>query len=265
MPTNHSLKRRLLLCVAVALTAFFGVSVFLLDGLFQRIADRSLGELLDAQMLALIGAAASDSEGGIASTAASFEVRLQTPGSGLYAEIRERDGNAIWRSPSMAGTFLDFASAIQPGERRLEFITLPRGERVAVARRGISWDRAGRAPQQLVFTVASSLAPYDEQLLRFRQQLIGGFMVLGLLLVITLALLLRWVMSPLERLETEIGEVEAAQRTALGTDYPRELQGVARNLNALLDGERRRITRYRDTLGNLAHSLKTPLRSSERR
>jgi two-component system sensor histidine kinase PhoQ len=34
---------------------------------------------------------------------------------------------------------------------------------------------------------------------------------------------------------------------------------VTSNLNALLDGERQRIKRYRDTLGNLAHSLKTPL------
>jgi two-component system sensor histidine kinase PhoQ len=34
---------------------------------------------------------------------------------------------------------------------------------------------------------------------------------------------------------------------------------VAGNLNALLLGERRRVSRYRDTLGNLAHSLKTPL------
>ena len=41
--------------------------------------------------------------------------------------------------------------------------------------------------------------------------------------------------------------------------WPRELAAVTSNLNALLDGERTRIRRYRDTLGNLAHSLKTPL------
>jgi two-component system sensor histidine kinase PhoQ len=34
---------------------------------------------------------------------------------------------------------------------------------------------------------------------------------------------------------------------------------VASNLNTLLVGERKRVARYRDTLGNLAHSLKTPL------
>jgi two-component system sensor histidine kinase PhoQ len=37
------------------------------------------------------------------------------------------------------------------------------------------------------------------------------------------------------------------------------LSGVATNLNTLLMGERKRVARYRDTLGNLAHSLKTPL------
>jgi two-component system sensor histidine kinase PhoQ len=34
---------------------------------------------------------------------------------------------------------------------------------------------------------------------------------------------------------------------------------VTAGLNALLQSERNRIVRYRDTLGNLAHSLKTPL------
>ncbi len=47
--------------------------------------------------------------------------------------------------------------------------------------------------------------------------------------------------------------------TRLGEGYPRELAGVTRGLNALLESERNRIARYRDTLGNLAHGLKTPL------
>ena len=41
--------------------------------------------------------------------------------------------------------------------------------------------------------------------------------------------------------------------------YPQELQGLAGNLNVLLDSERAHIERYRNTLADLAHSLKTPL------
>ena len=47
--------------------------------------------------------------------------------------------------------------------------------------------------------------------------------------------------------------------TELGTGYPRELLGITTNLNTLLRGERERLARYRNTLGNLAHSFKTPL------
>ena len=45
----------------------------------------------------------------------------------------------------------------------------------------------------------------------------------------------------------------------LGEGWPRELVGVAHNLNALLRVEHERLARYRNTVGNLAHSLKTPL------
>jgi two-component system sensor histidine kinase PhoQ len=79
------------------------------------------------------------------------------------------------------------------------------------------------------------------------------------LLLLTLAALLRWVLAPLRRMEREIRAVEEGRNDSLSRGYPRELSGVATNLNALLVGERKRVTRYRDTLGNLAHSLKTPL------
>jgi len=70
---------------------------------------------------------------------------------------------------------------------------------------------------------------------------------------------LRWVLSPVRRMEREIRAVEEGRSDVLGGGYPRELSGVAGNLNTLLIGERKRVARYRDTLGNLAHSLKTPL------
>jgi two-component system sensor histidine kinase PhoQ len=47
--------------------------------------------------------------------------------------------------------------------------------------------------------------------------------------------------------------------TEVGTGYPRELLGITTNLNTLLNSERERLARYRNTLGNLAHSFKTPL------
>ncbi|KOC95138.1 ATP-binding protein, partial [Winslowiella iniecta] len=48
-------------------------------------------------------------------------------------------------------------------------------------------------------------------------------------------------------------------RETLDPYPPQELRSLVRNLNLLLDNERQRYTRYRTTLSDLTHSLKTPL------
>jgi two-component system sensor histidine kinase PhoQ len=107
--------------------------------------------------------------------------------------------------------------------------------------------------------VATSLATYNAQISSFRQQLIGWFTGLALLLLATLTLVMRWLSQPMRRLVREIKDVEAGNREQLSEHWPQELTAVTGNLNALIEAERTRIKRYRDTLGNLAHSLKTPL------
>jgi two-component system sensor histidine kinase PhoQ len=256
----YSLSRRLLVLVSIALVVFFGLTALALDAIFRDLAQRSLRDLLDAQLVALIAAAETNVEGRVAGASTAADSRLQTPGSGLYAEIREAEGPTLWRSPSSAGTFLDFSSAPQVDSLQMPIARLANGTRVAIAQRGISWEYgSGRASQRLVFSVASGMQPYDEQLGIYRTRLFGGLSVAGLLVLGTVALLLRWLTSPMRRLQQEIEAVEAGHLASLGTGYPSELAGVAAGLNTLLQGERRRIQRYRDTLGNLAHSLKTPL------
>jgi two-component system, OmpR family, sensor histidine kinase PhoQ len=248
-----------MLSVLVVLVLFFGLTVFLLDMLFRHAAEHSLREVLDAQMIALIAAADPDGPESVTPTA-TLETRLQTPGSGLYAEIRSASGETIWRSQSATGTTVQFGPPLEAGARRF-FYTEIAGTpiRMAVASRSIVWDDLHGSPARFTFSVASSLEAFQAQVASFRQQLVGWFAGLALLFVATLALLLRWLGQPMLRLESEIKQVEAGTRETLGDAWPQELTAVTSNLNALLEGERARIRRYRDTLGNLAHSLKTPL------
>ena len=71
--------------------------------------------------------------------------------------------------------------------------------------------------------------------------------------------ILRWSLAPLRRAEQDLIAIERGESTELTGHYPRELQGLTENLNALLRNDRGRVERYRHTLGELAHSLKTPL------
>ena len=256
--TAHSLSRRLLVSVAVALALFFGVMMWVLDRGFRTLSDRQQQALLDSQIVQLIAAAEPNPAGGYDAPLNGLDARLATPDSGLYAQIVS--DNHVWRSPSLAGVMpIDFGPPLAQGER--EFSNELVGHtRVAIESRGISFaDDPTQQGHALTFSVAVSLTQYEQQLWIFRSRLLGWFTGLMLLLLVSLAALLRSVLAPLRRLEREIHEVEEGRSEMLGSGYPRELSGVARHLNALLVGERKRVARYRDTLGNLAHGLKTPL------
>ena len=207
-------------------------------------------------MVSLIAAADPQPDGGYAPAAQALEPRLATPHSGLYAQIRSPGHE--WRSPSTVGLASDFGPLLANGGRDISYASFGH-DRVAIESRAIQFEDNAAARGTLTFSVAVSLSPYEEQLWRFRRELFGWFLGLMLALLVTLAVLLHWVLAPVRRMEREIHEVEEGRSEGLGGGYPRELAGVAGNLNALLVGERKRVSRYRDTLGNLAHSLKTPL------
>jgi two-component system, OmpR family, sensor histidine kinase PhoQ len=252
----HSLSRRLLVSVAIPLALFFGVMMWVLDRGFQTLSERQQQALLNSQIVTLIAAAEPAPSGGYDAPLQGLDTRLATPGSGLYAQIRSN--SHLWRSPSTADVPIDFGPPLAQGEREFSY-ALVGHERVAIESRGISFQDDPQQGHALTFSVAVSLTPYEEQLWIFRSRMLGWFTGLMLLLLVSLAALLRRVLAPLRRLEREIHEVEEGRSEVLGTGYPRELSGATRHLNALLVGERKRVARYRDTLGNLAHGLKTSL------
>lgn len=82
----------------------------------------------------------------------------------------------------------------------------------------------------------------------------------NLLLVIPLLWIAAWwSLRPIESLAKEVRELEEHHREKLNPETTRELTSLVRNLNRLLKSERERYDKYRTTLTDLTHSLKTPL------
>ena len=85
-------------------------------------------------------------------------------------------------------------------------------------------------------------------------------LVANLLLVIPLLWVAAWwSLRPIESLAKEVRELEEHHREKLNPITTRELTSLVRNLNRLLKSERERYDKYRTTLTDLTHSLKTPL------
>jgi two-component system sensor histidine kinase PhoQ len=255
----HSLSTRLLASVSVLLLLFFGITILALDAVFRDLSSRAIRDRLEIQVLALISASEEDASGGLQPAPQLAEARFNNPGSGLYGEILHSDGRPSWRSNSMTGAGLGFPARLESGQRRFGELTKRDGSVVLALSMGIEWQFTNGVMRSFTYSVAEDLEPYHAQLGRFRGQLFGWFGALMLLLLGALALLLRRLLAPLRRVEREINAIEVGEQTELAGDYPRELLGLTTNLNALLRSERERLARYRNTLGNLAHSFKTPL------
>jgi len=123
----------------------------------------------------------------------------------------------------------------------------------------VQWELADGQLKPYTFSVAQSMDSFNAQLARFRRQLFTWFGAVALIMAFSISLVMRGLLKPLRQIETEIADIESGTRQSLSDDFPDELSSVARNVNLLIGSERGRAERYRHTLDNLAHSLKTPL------
>lgn len=255
----NSLSSRLLVSVSVLLLIFFGATIAVLDRAFTEAGEQSRRDILDGHLVALLAAAEPDDSGQLAMPARLREPRFQRIGSGLYAELRELEGNVLWRSRSALGMELPIGTVPDLGNHLFGREELEDGTPVLTLALTVDWELDDDESRTYVFKVAESLDGFNAQVAGFRRQLFGWFAAVAATMLVAFSMLLRNLLKPLRQIETEISEIEEGNRASLSGGFPTELTGVARNMNLLIDTERARSDRYRYTLDNLAHSLKTPL------
>ena len=258
MALVRSLRARVVLWVSVALVVLFAVTGVVLDVAFRNSLDQARHELLEVQVFGLI-ALADDSSGDLQLPTEDMDSQLLVANSGVFGAVYSDDGRAVWQSLSLIGRDFPIDYLAVAGDQRFERLEVPGFPPLEAFIKGFTWEFPDGRTADYAFAIALSLEPYDEQQAAFRRILIGWFLGITLTMLVVLSGLLTFVLLPLKRLERQVREVEAGERVKLTGRYPSEIVGLADNLNTLIDTERRRLARYRNTLDDLAHSLKTPL------
>lgn len=251
-----SLRIRVLTWVSALLILIYVLTIVGLDWAFRQNTERALRDRMETELLGLISLAQPDAESGLALPIDLGQPRFNLPGSGLYGALWNSDERLIWRSWSLLDRELDFGQLpSQDGSFAFKQLETPTGAPLRGAVMAVTWDTG----QRYWFGVAEDWQPYLDRQRAFQFTLIGWFAIATVVTVSVLALLLHWVWTPLRRLRQEITEIQEGRRSRLGGQYPLELTDLAGSLDTLVSTERRRQTRYRNMLDNLAHSLKTPL------
>ena len=260
----RSLQARQLLAASLGLVAFLALAGYALDRAFLDTAENNLRQRLKSYALAFAAEGEFARNGEFIPPFQSVDPRLQMPGSGLYAEVVLPDGH--WDSPSAVGPVLPSGSMLPARTEAFEG-PLPiteLGGRPGEAYRygyGVIWDAGGDTRAEFPYTI---YILEDTTLLRrqvevFREALwryLGGA---GLILLLLQAVILRWSLRPLRRVIDELKRVQRGVASRMSERHPRELEPLTESINAFIESERENLEQQRNTLADLAHSLKTPL------
>ena len=253
------IQTRLLVITTVVLGSFLSLAGVVLDRSFRASVLGGAEEQLRLVIYSLMGAV-EDGAAGFRFGGELPEPRLNQPESGLYARIDAAAGRPDWQSPSTVTTGVDFPAdgPLRPGEFRF---TAVNGEPGEVGRFFLSyaviWEESADAV--VTFSVGTDQRPFLAAIDSFRTNLYVGLGAVTPLFVLAQYLAVRWGLRPLRTMAGEIRELEEGRRDRLSADYPVEVQALAANLDRFVEHERRRRSRYRKAMEDLAHSLKTPL------
>jgi two-component system sensor histidine kinase PhoQ len=252
----NSLAGRLLLASAVLLPLLLGITGVYLDRSFGLTVNAAEEDRLQLQILTLLAEAEFDSA--LYLPEQLLEHRFNRPDSGLYAIVSDKNGRVLWTSPSaLLVNVSDSLAKLK--ELQAGASSFTRGDHFFHYAYQVAWATADGLEVPLRFTVLERVEVLNTQIAIYRRGLLLWLGGTALLLLLAQTLILFWGLRPLRSLTDEIKDIESGESDGLHGPYPREVQALTDGLNTVLRSEKKRRERARNTMSDLAHSLKTPL------
>jgi two-component system sensor histidine kinase PhoQ len=254
---RRSLAGRFLIASLLLLPVLLGVSAYMLDLAFRRSLLSGETERLRAHAYLLL-AAAEFVDGELWMPEEFQEPRLNQIDSGLYGLVSSNEDPALWRSPSARLLRVRVPRMpIVPGQTYFGTVASNQGP-LFIYSHDVAWEtEAGE--QLLRISVLHHQQTLEAEQAGYREQLWRWLGLLAVLITLTQAMILKWGLRPLNALARDLRLIESGAEAQLKGHYPSEIQAVTDSLNQVLGSERLQRERYRHTMDDLAHSLKTPL------
>jgi two-component system sensor histidine kinase PhoQ len=252
----RSLRLRLMLGAALLALLFMLGLLPALQKAFSLALQESIEQRLASDVTTLISAARIE-QGRLQMPDQLPDERFNLPYTGLLGYIFDRQGNLVWRSRATAAENINYHPRYDGRGNEFARIRQDTGEEFFVY--DVEVKLLGGKSAAFSIVALQPVREYQHTLDGLREKLYLGFGAALLALLLLLWGGLTWGLRSLRRMSLELDEVETGAREGLSGEHPRELLRLTGSLNRLLHSEREQRQRYRDSLDDLAHSLKTPL------
>lgn len=249
---RSSIRVRLLvfggLWVSAALILGYAIIFSILESFIYRRFDEELDVMGDALIAA---AAADETTGYVTLSAVPTDPRFQVPLSGWFWQLTQ-DGQVVAKSSSL------FDNVLNPPDQDLQGAAGlgPAHEALRVTRHSFTLPDTSA---HMAVTITAPQAEIDARLTDIRYPLLSSLIIMALGLFAAVYLQVSAGLSGLDRLGRDIRKVRAGQSSAVPLPHEAEIRQVSIEINELLEYNRTILARSREHVGNLAHSLKTPL------
>ena len=246
-----SLQLHLGIGLFISLIIVFTILWWLASNSMHYLAEDSVAEHLEHDALSILAALSIDADNNITLDVNRVEPIYLESYSGDYYQVVTRD--QIIPSRSLMGQNFDIRM-LSVGQTQKLYVTGPKQQPLIIMVYGYS-----KSDRNITIAIAEDLSPTMARIASLQRRYTLISLVLLLLLIIVQVIVLRMGFYPLVRIQKQIRALGTGDRTQLDTNVPQEVAVLVSEFNWLLNVMDQRLQRSRNTLGDLAHALKTPL------
>jgi signal transduction histidine kinase len=229
--------------------------------LFRQASERGFESLLSAHLFNLISTVSVTEDGWLQGNPNLGDLRFTIPRSGWYWSVEPvSEGlRGSLRSISMVETVETPSTDEVPFDSEFQRRYVEMGldeEFVDVFESEFVLDDAERVAR---FRVMGNRSDLEAEIADFERQLYIYLALFGFGMIAINAIAIWLGLRPLSRVRRALAEIRSGSAQRLDGSFPAEIAPLADETNALIESNRRIVERSRTQVGNLAHSLKTPL------
>lgn len=229
--------------------------------LFRQASERGFESLLSAHLFNLISTVSVTEDGWLQGNPNLGDLRFTIPRSGWYWSVEPvSEGlRGSLRSISMVETVETPSTEEVPFDSEFQRRYVEMGldeEFVDVFESEFVLDDAERVAR---FRVMGNRSDLEAEIADFERQLYIYLALFGFGMIAINAIAIWLGLRPLSRVRRALAEIRSGSAQRLDGSFPAEIAPLADETNALIESNRRIVERSRTQVGNLAHSLKTPL------
>jgi signal transduction histidine kinase len=231
------------------------------SALFREASERGFDNLLSANLFNLVASVGAGQDGRLSGSPELGDPRYLVPNSGWYWSVEAMAAGltGALKSDSMLTPISSPSTMSVPFDgsfQRRYAADGPDGQDVAVLETEVVLGGADRIAR---YRVTGNLDELEAEISAFNRQLYSYLALFGLGMVMINAAAIMFGLRPLRQVSEALSSVREGAAKRLDGSFPSEIAPLANETNALIESNRRILERSRTQVGNLAHSLKTPL------